>query len=286
MIKSAPPFGDIKHDGASRGDANRGSAAAGESKLAFFAGDELNRCVYPIEFFLFFFADVVKKSFPEKNFFFFVVVVFVFFFVVVVVFVVLGALKMLPMRPAKSVFLLDDGGVLNAGHSFVVSPSFFLVFLFPSSVSFVPSPPVVEGASSVDIIVASSSPAFAFRFIDEKRAFMCRPLLLSSHQTKEITTSSSSSSALSAQRSIDRSRVREKRSLRLLKVPSVSRALRMKCGTNFLNFSFLFLGVGSLGFYGVEKGEKRSSLFFYYNYLDYPTSRRPRRHHVGKMRSN
>ena len=177
MIKSAPPFGDIKHDGASRGDANRGSAAAGESKLAFFAGDELNRCVYPIEFFLFFFADVVKKSFPEKNFFFFVVVVFVFFFVVVVVFVVLGALKMLPMRPAKSVFLLDDGGVLNAGHSFVVSPSFFLVFLFPSSVSFVPSPPVVEGASSVDIIVASSSPAFAFRFIDEKRAFMCLSLI-------------------------------------------------------------------------------------------------------------
>ena len=196
MIKSAPPFGDIKHDGASRGDANRGSAAAGESKLAFFAGDELNRCVYPIEFFLFFFADVVKKSFPEKNFFFFfffvvvVVVVVVFFFFVVVVFVVLGALKMLPMRPAKSVFLLDDGGVLNAGHSFVVSASFFLVFLFPSSASFVPSSPVlvvvVEGASSVDIIVASS-PAFAFRFIDEKRAFMCRPFL-SSHQAKETTT--------------------------------------------------------------------------------------------------
>ena len=81
---------------------------------------------------------------------------------------------------------------------------------------------------------------------------MCRPLLLSSHQTKEITTSSSS--ALSAQRSIDRSRVREKRSLRLLKVPSVSRALRMKCGTIFLNFPFFF-GGGSLGFYGVEKGE-------------------------------
>jgi len=280
MIKSAPPFGDIKHDGASRGDANRGSAAAGESKLAFFAGDELNRCVYPIEFFLFFFADVVKKSFPKKNFFFFF---FFFVVVVVVVFVVLGALKMLPMRPAKSVFLLDDGGVLNAGHSFVVSASFFLVFLFPSSASFVPSSPVlvvvVEGASSVDIIVASS-PAFAFRFIDEKRAFMCRPFL-SSHQAKETTTTTAKKKEAKDGRSTlaRRSRVREN--------SSQSALLLARAIDHFLNFfSFLFWG-WCLGFCGVslKKGVKRSLLSSTTTWTTAPP-RRPRRHHVRKMRSN
>ena len=93
---------------------------------------------------------------------------------------------------------------------------------------------------------------------------------------------------LRAQRSaLDRSIARPREALS----PSSQSALRLARFANemwdhFFEFSFLFWGGEFRVLWCGKRGVKRSSLFFYYNYLDYPTSRRPRRHHVGKMRSN